>query len=378
MVCLNFLIPSMEMLWLQLWLVNLDWQIILLKKIQLWGCTCSKQRRLSYPPERGKICLRSIPLNEASLGASANWGLSPAGKVVCSSVDSKEKYALFGGKGMELNMWDLESFTRIWTSKLPPVNILGIFSPTCFTAAAYLSKEDHRKIVAGTNNYQIRLYDISAQRRPVISIDFRESPIKVVREDLNGYTVYVGTGTGDLASFDMRTGKLLGCFVGKCAGSIRSIARHPELPLLASCGLDSYLRIWDSRTRQLLSAVFLKQHLTNVVIDSHFSSEVPSGDANDQIHVLRMTSSPQQVVLEQRKNHQERRTKLIESRKKLGNKNQMFVEAFELSASDNEDMDRQTHLKRKESSKVNSKKSEGKDGRKNLKRKKSRSLNNED
>ena len=52
----------------------------------------------------------------------------------------------------------------------------------------------------------MRLYDISAQRRPVISIDFRESAIKVVTEDLDGNTVYIGTGSGDLASFDMRTG----------------------------------------------------------------------------------------------------------------------------------------------------------------------------
>ncbi|ONM23903.1 Transducin/WD40 repeat-like superfamily protein, partial [Zea mays] len=73
----------------------------------------------------------------------------------------------------------------------------------------------------------------------------------------------------------MRTGKLLGCYIGKCSGSIRSIVRHPELPLIASCGLDSYLRIWDTNTRQLLSAVFLKQHLTTVVLDSHFSVEEP-------------------------------------------------------------------------------------------------------
>ncbi|CAD5176672.1 unnamed protein product [Musa acuminata subsp. malaccensis] len=136
-------------------------------------------------------------------------------------------------------------------------------------------------IVAMRSRIHIRLYDTSAQRRPVISVDFRESPIKAACEDLDGYTVYVGNGSGDLASFDMRTGKrhidflvsrkLIGCFIGKCSGSIRSIARHPELPMIASCGLDSYLRVWDAKTRQLLSAVFLKQHLTNVVIDSHFS-----------------------------------------------------------------------------------------------------------
>jgi hypothetical protein len=55
---------------------------------------------------------------------------------------------------------------------------------------------------------QVRLYDTSSQRRPVISVDFRESPIKAVAEDPDGHTVYIGTGTGDLASFDMRTGMI--------------------------------------------------------------------------------------------------------------------------------------------------------------------------
>lgn len=53
---------------------------------------------------------------------------------------------------------------------------------------------------------QIRLYDISAQRRPTISFDYLESPIKAVEADSNGYSIFVGTGNGDLATFDMRTG----------------------------------------------------------------------------------------------------------------------------------------------------------------------------
>ncbi|KAL6997000.1 hypothetical protein U1Q18_007124 [Sarracenia purpurea var. burkii] len=64
------------------------------------------------------------------------------------------------------------------------------------------AKEKRRK----EKNMRVRLYDISAQRRPVISIDFRESPIKAVAEDLDGNTIYIGNGSGDLASFDMRTG----------------------------------------------------------------------------------------------------------------------------------------------------------------------------
>lgn len=53
---------------------------------------------------------------------------------------------------------------------------------------------------------QVRLYDTSVQRRPVISVDFRETPIKAVAEDLEGHKIYIGNGSGDLAAIDIRTG----------------------------------------------------------------------------------------------------------------------------------------------------------------------------
>lgn len=53
---------------------------------------------------------------------------------------------------------------------------------------------------------QVRLYDISAQRRPVLSFDFRETPIKALAEDIDGNTIYLGNGSGDMASVDIRTG----------------------------------------------------------------------------------------------------------------------------------------------------------------------------
>lgn len=224
---------------------------------------------------KGNASMRSIGVDKsmadvANISVTKTWKVCGSGNVLCSKVDGSENYAVFGGKGVEVNLWDLESSTKIWTAKPPPKNSLGIFTPTWFTCTTFLSNDDHRKFAAGTNNHQVHLYDISAQRRPVLSFDFRETAIKAVTEDQDGHTIYIGNGSGDLASFDMRTGKLLGCFIGKCSGSIRSMARHPELPVIASCGLDSYLRLWDVNTRQLLSAVFLKQHLTNVVFDSNF------------------------------------------------------------------------------------------------------------
>lgn len=121
--------------------------------------------------------------------------------------------------------------------------------PTWFTASTFLCKDDHRKIVVGSNQHQVpfsnflfiifpfinrqivravinacfyfvvsqvRLYDIASQKRAVISIDFREAPIKAVREDTDGHTVYVGTAIGDLASFDMRTGTCVSFAIPGC------------------------------------------------------------------------------------------------------------------------------------------------------------------
>lgn len=38
--------------------------------------------------------------------------------------------------------------------------------------------------------------------------DYGESPIKSIAPEGDGYIVYVGTGSGDLGCFDMRTGQL--------------------------------------------------------------------------------------------------------------------------------------------------------------------------
>ena len=42
----------------------------------------------------------------------------------------------------------------------------------------------------------------------MLSVDFRETPIKAVAEDSDGYTIYCGNGSGDLSSIDIRTGIL--------------------------------------------------------------------------------------------------------------------------------------------------------------------------
>ncbi|XP_060168076.1 uncharacterized protein LOC132598932 [Lycium barbarum] len=264
------------------------------------------------------VKMSKSPEDSGVEGTETAWTVSGSGSILCSKVDADENYALFGGKGVEVNVWDLNQCAKIWTAKSPAKNSLGIFTPTWFTSATFLCKDDHRKFVAGTNSHQVRLYDISAQRKPVASFDFRETPIKAVAVDVDGHTIYIGNGSGDLASFDIRTGKLLGSFLGKCSGSIKSIARHPELPVIASCGLDSYLRIWDVKSRQLLSAVFLKQHLSSVVFDSKFSAreiQVPP-QQQDTDETLEMEEEEVKPVKRKKASKEHSGSKKVKTKKK--------------------------------------------------------------
>lgn len=112
-------------------------------------------------------------------------------------------YFLWFRKAVEVNLWDIEKCSKIWTAKpvsnlmlphllllhnkfwtanycwtrksnnfffyfvyfgpilyhchllQPPKNSLGIFTPTWFTSATFLTNDDHRKFAAGTNSHQV-------------------------------------------------------------------------------------------------------------------------------------------------------------------------------------------------------------------------------
>lgn len=50
---------------------------------------------------------------------------------------------------------------------------------------------------------------------------------------------------------------------GQIAGSVRSLQSHENL--LCSVSIDKWLRIHDTRTRQMLCKVYLKQPLTSCI-----------------------------------------------------------------------------------------------------------------
>ncbi|XP_061350412.1 calcium-dependent protein kinase 1-like [Gastrolobium bilobum] len=71
--------------------------------------------------------------------------------------DNKEMKQVQQTTYKESNKPSEEQIKHVEQNTIPPKNSLGIFTPTWFTAATFLRKDDHRKFVAGTNNHQVFL-----------------------------------------------------------------------------------------------------------------------------------------------------------------------------------------------------------------------------
>ncbi|KAJ8553164.1 hypothetical protein K7X08_020557 [Anisodus acutangulus] len=126
----------------------------------------------------------------------------------------------------------------------------------------------------------------------VVSFDFRETPIKDVAEDVDGHTIYIGNGHSDLASVDIRMGKLLGSFLGKCSGSIRSKVRHPELPVIASCeaqvlpqqqDTEETLQTEEDETKAVKRKKASKEHNESKKLKTKKKSIRSTGESNNVV-----------------------------------------------------------------------------------------------
>ncbi|GAB6021817.1 WD repeat-containing protein 74 [Chamberlinius hualienensis] len=165
-----------------------------------------------------------------------------------------------GGKENELKIWDLENTKQpIFKAKNVKRDSLDLRVPIWVTDMQFIS--EGQKIVTATGHHQIRLYDPkSSQKRPVIDMEFDEYPFTSIAVANQENYVIAGNTRGRMALFDLRKKLMVHCYKG-FAGSIRSIQCHPSAPLVASCGLDRFLRIHDVNNHLLIKKVYLKSRL---------------------------------------------------------------------------------------------------------------------
>lgn len=107
----------------------------------------------------------------------------------------------------------------------------------------------------------------SPQRRPVLEVEYGEYPLTALSLPAGGNTVVVGNTHGQIALLDLRKGVVRGCLKG-LAGGVRALQCHPSQPLVASCGLDRFLRIHSLEDRKLQHKVYLKSRLNCLLLAS--------------------------------------------------------------------------------------------------------------
>ncbi|KAL8184241.1 UNVERIFIED_CONTAM: hypothetical protein K2H54_010731 [Gekko kuhli] len=172
-----------------------------------------------------------------------------------------------GGKENCLKVWDLHQPQEpIFRAKNVRNDWLDLRVPIWDRDMQFLPGSE--KMVTCTGYHQVRLYDPSSpQRRPVLEATFGEYPLTALSLTPDANAVVVGSSRGDVAVIDLRQGRLVKCLKG-FAGSIRAIQCHPALPLVASCGLDRFLRVHNLHHKRLEHKVYLKSRLNCLLLTS--------------------------------------------------------------------------------------------------------------
>ncbi|XP_035170218.1 WD repeat-containing protein 74 isoform X1 [Oxyura jamaicensis] len=183
-----------------------------------------------------------------------------------------------GGKENALKVWDLHRPEEpVFRAKNVRNDWLDLRVPVWDRDLQFLPDSD--KVVTCTAHPQVRLYDPSTpQRRPVLETTFGESPLTTLSLAPGATSVVVGSARGEVAVIDLRQGRLLKCLKG-FAGSVRGLQCHPSLPLVASCGLDRFLRVHDLDDKQLRHKVYLKSRLNCLLLSSHQDWEAQEAPA---------------------------------------------------------------------------------------------------
>ncbi|XP_076118829.1 WD repeat-containing protein 74 isoform X2 [Alosa pseudoharengus] len=192
-----------------------------------------------------------------------------AGSGVCRMRQNKAQRSRVatGGKENPLKVWDLERPDKpVFTAKNVKNDWLDLRVPIWVRDMAFIPDSD--KIVTCTGHHQVRIYDPSSpQRRPVLEVQFGEYPLTALSLPASGDSVVVGNTQGQLAILDLRKGLVRGCLKG-LAGGVRGLECHPTLPLVASCGLDRFLRVHNVKDHKLQHKVYLKSRLNCMLLSS--------------------------------------------------------------------------------------------------------------
>ncbi|GMT11054.1 hypothetical protein PFISCL1PPCAC_2351, partial [Pristionchus fissidentatus] len=185
------------------------------------------------------------------------------------------------GKRILLRTLDPATLKETWKSKNVRNDWLDLEVPIWDMQAKFM--HDGHCIVTSTGTHEIRYYDPRAQKKPVKRMEWQEEPITALAvSQTSDWTVIAGNTKGEMAQFDLRKMLPNAKFKGQ-AGSVRCIQSHSSAPLIASCGIDRFVRVHDVNTRKMVHKVYCKARLNTLLLrdDLTILSKMKEEDTED-------------------------------------------------------------------------------------------------
>eukprot|EP00003_Mantamonas_plastica_P010830 TRINITY_DN2031_c0_g1_i3.p1 TRINITY_DN2031_c0_g1~~TRINITY_DN2031_c0_g1_i3.p1 ORF type:complete len:538 (+),score=226.88 TRINITY_DN2031_c0_g1_i3:55-1614(+) len=178
------------------------------------------------------------------------------------------------GKEQEVNLWSWGTRQCLWKAKNVPHDFLDLRVPVWVTDLQFIPNHLH-KIIITTGYHQIRVYDTTLKRRPILNVEVGVHKFNMAKISHSGQHIYTGDRNGYIRKIDVNNGIVYGAYK-YITGSVRDVELHPdpEVPYIASVSLDRVLRLHSLDTRELVHKIYLKQQLTSILFTSEEEEQV--------------------------------------------------------------------------------------------------------
>lgn len=146
-------------------------------------------------------------------------------------------------------------------------DFLDLRQPVWITDLVWMSSENYTRILTVTEHHQIRVYDTNAQKRPILSHECGEYPIRCVSLTNDQEHVVIGNTVGESYLIHIQSGKVHQKYQ-KITGSVTSVYCLSTESLVAITSIDRFLRIYQLKSGKTpLAKFYLKQRLSRVQVN---------------------------------------------------------------------------------------------------------------
>ena len=147
---------------------------------------------------------------------SAPWSLSGewrvSGNVASMAALAGGGRVALGGDGADVALYDGATGALLVKAKPPAKDWLGMYRKIYVASLSFLGSGSAPECVLAGGEAELRLFDFRAQRRAVRCMPLGEGAVGALTVSADGSCAAGGTTRGQLAYFDLGTGKLLGAF----------------------------------------------------------------------------------------------------------------------------------------------------------------------